>query len=293
MNTVKQFDFSPVLGWSVSRYDLFSTCKRQYYYSYYTRYDDEYSWAKIDALKRLTSIPLEIGNIVHDVIKVLLERLLKSEQEINRKRFLDYARRKTEDYCRKKAFCEVYYKDIKGINIDEIFSKVQDSLLNFLKSNRYKWIKTQAIMNKTDWLIEPPGYGETRIDGQKAYCKVDFLFPVDDRIFILDWKTGKPNEDKHKKQLLAYSSWASFHYEKEPIEIIPIIAYLQPEYSEMKIAINEFDIEELALQVKNETDEMYAFCKNIEENLPKAKGEFPKTTRSYICNYCNFRELCS
>ena len=49
---MKKFVFSPKLGWSVSRYNLFETCKRQYYYNYYAKYDTEYPTQKILALKK-------------------------------------------------------------------------------------------------------------------------------------------------------------------------------------------------------------------------------------------------
>jgi len=77
MVKIEKFDFTPILGWSITRYDMFTTCKRRYYYQYYAKYDPEIKRAKIDALKKLTSIPLEIGNIVHDTISAVLKRLLK------------------------------------------------------------------------------------------------------------------------------------------------------------------------------------------------------------------------
>ena len=84
---IKAFGFTPILGWSFSRYDTFSDCKRKYYYQYYGKYDPEYKRAKIDFLKGLTSIPMEIGNVSHDVIQSVLERLLKSTAPIDTEKF--------------------------------------------------------------------------------------------------------------------------------------------------------------------------------------------------------------
>jgi len=98
VQTIKTFDYTPIPGWSVSRYDVFLTCKRRYYYNYYAKYDKDYPLWKIQELKKLTSFPLEVGNIVHDTIKALLKRLLKSEDEIDTTRFLDFAREKTINY---------------------------------------------------------------------------------------------------------------------------------------------------------------------------------------------------
>ena len=84
---IKAFGFTPILGWSFSRYDTFSDCKRKYYYQYYGKYDPEYKRAKIDFLKGLTTIPMEIGNVSHDVIQSVLERLLKSTAPIDTEKF--------------------------------------------------------------------------------------------------------------------------------------------------------------------------------------------------------------
>ena len=84
---IKAFGFTPILGWSFSRYDTFSDCKRKYYYQYYGKYDSQYKRDKIDFLKGLTSIPMEIGNVSHDVIQSVLERLLKSTAPIDTEKF--------------------------------------------------------------------------------------------------------------------------------------------------------------------------------------------------------------
>ena len=144
MHLIKKFDFTPILGWSVSRYDTFKTCRRRYYYTYYAKFDREYPADKINRLKQMTSIPLEVGNIVHDIIKVLLERLQKTEQQIDSKRFYEYARKTTEQYCR-KTFSEIYYNEINQLNIDDIYENVRLNLSNLLNSKRFMWLIKNAI----------------------------------------------------------------------------------------------------------------------------------------------------
>ncbi|MCK4321028.1 PD-(D/E)XK nuclease family protein [candidate division WOR-3 bacterium] len=287
---IKKFAYTPILGWSVSRYDKFKLCKRQYFYEYYGRYDKAY--AKIKNLKKLTSIPLAIGTIVHDIIKVILERLLKSDEEIDVERFLGFTKMQTERYCHENTFIEVYYNEVSYVNPDELFEKIEKDLMNFLNSDRYNWIKVKAIINKDNWVIEPPGYGEFRLSSMKVYCKVDFLFPINNEIYIIDWKTGKIDNIKHKKQLLGYVSWVSYNLKTNPERITPIIAYLKPSYREIKIKFNDYDIEDFIAQIKEETEEMYSLCRDVEENIPKDKKEFTKTRYKKICDYCNYRELC-
>ena len=288
---MKRFTFSPKLGWSVSRYNLFETCKRQYYYNYYTKYDPVHPVKKILALKNMTSIPLEIGNIVHDVNKTLLERLQKTAKTIDKARFFDYARKKTVAYVHAKTFQEVYYGQMKSISPDDVFERVRISLASFLNSSRFIWLLDHAVLKKEEWLIEPPGYGETRISGTKAYCKVDFLFPVEDQLFIMDWKTGRPDTAKHHRQMVGYTAWACYHFEKNPDKISPIVAYLHPDYKEIEITVTTSNIEAFAKQVRKETADMNKFCEDVQKNIPKNKTVFTPQ-KSRLCHYCNFREIC-
>ncbi|MDR1244651.1 MAG: PD-(D/E)XK nuclease family protein, partial [Endomicrobium sp.] len=180
-NEIKKFPYTDILGWSISRYDRFSNCKRQYFYDYYAKHDKENPLEKIVFLKSLTSKALEIGNIVHDVIRDMLQRFQKSSKPINKDKFFKYAFNMTQEYCGAKTFFEHYYNgDL--ILVQEIYSKVKNILENFLNSSRFSWIEKNAVPKSSEWVIEPAGFGETRINNYKAFCKVDFLFPIGDKI---------------------------------------------------------------------------------------------------------------
>jgi hypothetical protein len=141
-------------------------------------------------------------------------------------------------------------------------------------------------------VIDPPGYGESRLGDLKVYCKVDFMFPIDDELHIVDWKTGKEDPEKHRKQLLGYSTWASFHFDVEAALVKPSIAYLKPDYREVHETFNTFDLENFAIQVRAETQEMYEYCRDVKNNIPLDKKEFEKVDKQAICRHCNFRGLC-
>ena len=288
----KDFKFTKILGWSSSRYELFSKCKRQYYYNYYGRFSKEIPNYKIAQLKSLTSIPLEIGNIVHDIIEVLLYRLQKDDSSIDKEKFKLYAHKKTEEYVNNKSFFEVYYGNIEDINTEHIYKKVEARLNLFLDSPIFQWIFMNAMLNKTNWMIEPGGYGETRINGLKAYCKMDFLFPIEQDVHILDWKTGKRDEYKHRKQLIAYAAAANSNFNIPWEKIFPKIIYINDEYSEFEFKITKEMLDNFFISVKNESEEMKTYCTVSENNIPKSIDNFPKTTTDTICRFCNYRELC-
>ncbi len=289
---IKKFPFTSILGWSVSRYDIFNNCKRQYFYNYYSKFDKEVPYDKIQKLKSLTSYALEVGNVVHDIIRDLLLRLQKTSKPISKPKFLEYAKKMTEQYCNKKTFSEVYYKQKDNISSDEIFLQIKNILDNFLKSPRLKWIFETAISENLNWIIEPDGFGETRISNYKAYCKVDFLIPVNDKIYIFDWKTGKQDLTKHSKQLIGYSLWASYHFNTDSSNIVPTVVYLYPEYLEQTINITDTMLSDFQNRVEEETKLMYEYLQDIENNIPKEKDCFSKTDNEFFCKYCNFREIC-
>ena len=288
---IKEFEYTAILGWSSTRYDIFSECKRKYYYQYYAKFDKEYQRHKIDFLKGLTSIPMEIGNISHDVVKEVLERLKKSTAPVDKHKFEAYVKNIAQSRT-KKNFFEVHYKVQEKIDPDQLFHKTYASLNNFLESERFGWIKESAISEMDKWIIEPEGYGESRLDGLKLYCKVDFMFPSGEKIIILDWKTGKKNEKKHSKQLVGYAAWASFHLDRKASDIEPIIVYLHPEYEEISLNITDAELMEYKERILRETKEMYGYCSNFEENIPLDKEKFPMLEDTTICKYCNFKELC-
>jgi CRISPR/Cas system-associated exonuclease Cas4 (RecB family) len=292
MSPIKEFPYSPILGWSASRYDTFSICKRKYYYHYYGKYDPEVPVRRIQELKGLSSIPLAIGTAVHSVIQVLLNRLRRTSQDIDQAKFFDFTQRDAEHALANTSFHEVYYGEREAVGMDDIYPKVQECLNNLLASDRYRWLVGDAIKTSADWVIDPPGYGETRMNGLKVYFKVDFLFPVADRLHILDWKTGKQDAERHRKQLVGYSAWASYHFEVDPDHVIPAIAYLHPEYEEVEGTFNAFDLEHFAIQVRAETDEMKEYCRDVGQNIPLEKAEFPQVDDPRICAFCEFRGLC-
>lgn len=288
----ESYAFSPVLGWSISRYEVFDKCKRQYYFSYYSKYVDSIPVYKINQLKELTSVPLEIGNVVHDVLEAFLQRLQRSDSRIDEKRFFEYARRLASQYFTEKTFLEIYYGYTDKIDMDNVLKKIYECLENFINSPIYSWIFMVAIRDRSNWMIEPGGYGETRLGGLKAYCKMDFLLPVDNEIHILDWKTGKRDEVKHAAQLLGYAAATNHNFNVPLKYIFPKIVYLHPDYDELQVECGDKDFGHLYKIIRDQTQEMYAFCQNAEQNIPKQFDTFSMSPSPTLCKQCRFQELC-
>lgn len=296
---IRKFEFTDILGWSHSRYNTFSSCERRYYYTYYAkRWDEPSKRLKLGILRDLTSVALEIGNITHKIIHDLLKRLQKSSEPIDKDRFEKYVRAKALKILEGKTFQEIYYEETDEIDLEnQILNPVFLALTNFIESKRFQWLIDKAILSKDDWYLPSENdadrdFGECRIDGMKAYCKVDCLFPVGGELVVIDWKTGKMDDYTHQDQLKGYSTWAAFHFGKNYQEIKPVAAYLLPSYSEVSLEVTAIDIKDFTEQIRRQTDEMYEFCEDKDLNIPLAKSEFYLTDNTRICDFCNYRESC-
>jgi hypothetical protein len=293
MPATTRFPYSDILGWSISRYDLFTSCRRRYYYQYYGKFDTEYDREQLRQLRELTSLPLQVGSITHDCIASLLKRLQKDiATPVDQGKLAQYISDRTRKTIGDLRFAEVYFKEMNSVDPTDISADVEVAIQSLLNSERFAWISSIAGTAREDWIIEPDKYGETRIDGMKAYCKVDFLFPVGELLHIIDWKTGKEHTEKHATQILGYAAWASFHFEKAVSSIRPVVAYLLPEYRETHTEVGQAEMIDFAEMVREQTNEMYNLCLEVENNIPKPKQSFPMTQIIAFCGYCNFRELC-
>ncbi len=289
----RKYPFTAVLGWSVSRYEKFESCKRQYWYEYYARkWDPEVPPQKLDFLRSLTSIPLEIGNLVHDAIATQLHRIRRDLGPRSSSEVLAYASYLVDRAVKEKTFMETYYgRREEHVDADDLKERVTVCLEHFFQSPWYRWLLETPPERRREWVIEPNDFGEVRIGGLKAYCKVDFLIPAEGEFYIFDWKTGRADREKHRKQMLGYVAYAQDLF-RAPVERVqPVVVYLGDQYMERKNRFVQMELDEFSRQVRSQTDEMYAYCENVEENVPKPKECFSPNSRS-LCAYCNYQELC-
>lgn len=285
------YPYTPILGWSLSRFEVFDKCKRQYFYTYYSKHVPDVPAYKLKQLRDLTSAPLEIGNIMHDLMEAFLHRLQKDDSAIDEERFRTFAHKKAAEYLSRKTFIETYY-DKRPIDPEYVRSRINKCIDNFLKSPCFSWIYMKAIIHKNDWMIEPEGFGETRLGTLKAYCKMDFLFPVGNEVHILDWKTGKRDEVKHKRQLAGYVAAACSNFGFSVENVYARIVYLYPAFDELETRLTHSELRSFLELVQQQTSHMHAYCKDIEHNLPKPIEEFAPSPSPSTCGMCNYRELC-
>jgi len=290
--SIKSYPFTSILGWSASRYDTFNYCKRRYYYSYYAKFDQDIGKELIAKFKSMTSAALEVGIITHDIISAILQRVAKSTDPIDQNRLEAKVRMAVQETLRNKVMMEYFYGERSPIVFEELFEPVLQSVTNFLKSDRFAWALNLDDSLRKSWVIEPEGFGETRLGGLKAYCKVDFMLFDGQKVYVLDWKTGKPDALKYTRQMIGYSLYAKEVTGLDLDHIVPTLAFIRDSYQEVNVEVKETDTAKFQEQVESESQKMFDMTIDREGNIPRDKSEFPMTENYKRCKFCEFRRLC-
>jgi CRISPR/Cas system-associated exonuclease Cas4 (RecB family) len=122
---------------------------------------------------------------------------------------------------------------------------------------------------------------------------MDFILIKDEKIHIIDWKTGKKDENKHRKQLLAYALAAKgLNPVLKSEDLFPKAVYLNEIYDELSLEADDKRLADFAKTIELETEEMQKYCSDIAENIPLSIENFSKTSNENICRICEFKELC-
>lgn len=293
---IKQYPYTNILGWSFSRSNSFNTCKRRYFYDYYNKFSDDN--LEILKLKNLTSQALEVGIITHKLISYILGFLKNDSIAFDMKMIEEFIDSEMI-MLKSKDFSEVYFNKSAKISFKNIKDLIKNNIKEFLGSSRFNWfVKNRREIS--NWVIEPEGFGESRISltkdqKYKTYFKVDYLFEFENQFYIFDWKSGKSNS-KHKEQMIGYYLWLESLVMALPTQTNLILSYLFPKYNEVKVDIsqtNNFElIDTIKKQIINETNDMYDYLLDIKENIPKDISCFPVNENKNKCNFCNYKNLC-
>jgi hypothetical protein len=287
-----RYPYTPQLGWSTTRSETFRGCRRRYFYQYYWKFERELPLERIVALRQLSSAPMIIGQAAHAVLAAVLRRLLKTLEPIDQSRFKGYVGKAIERELQGcSGLMEVHYGERESLDAAELQPGVLACMETFLASDRYRWLQ-EKLAEDPPFLIEPPGYGEARLQELKIYAKVDALLQTPSETVILDWKSGRQDPVKHLRQLVGYAAWAEHTLSVEARRIRCIAAYLQPAYAEVEAQPNKAELDALATEVAAEIAQMKLLCADPERNIPLEKEAFPLTDNLGFCRHCAYRELC-
>ena len=292
------------VGWSASRANTLYGCKRQYFYNYYLAWE---GWNKSADLKRqeayklknMTSLPMWVGTIVHDIIEGCLghfdehgvlpqmsqtkgmavenlrtgwQQSIKAEWRAdpkNKIRLMEHhhdipvPKEKTEEAKAKVLKCLDTFYNLFPV----IFGK--DGSFEFLELEDF-----QSFLLKS---------------GEKVTVKLDCAIKREDGdVYLIDWKTGK-RTDNVIDQLSVYAMYVikQLKIPLEKIKVVPV--YLNNEHFIQPTPISMDQITGIAKKIKLETSEMIELHPH---GMKLAQEKFTLTVNEWKCKYCNFVTIC-
>jgi len=312
-----------IKNWSISRYQVFNTCERRYYFEYLSnaRINSRDSFLKeVGFLKKLTNIPMWKGEIFHSIVAESLQRLKdgssilsqnwrsKLEEKIDRewnfsesKAFRD-DRKNIGKEGKIALFEHEYNEGIKEQNPGEIFDLIQtwiNQFLDFVEENNLK----QLLQNSQKVWIEPEIYGRNvpgfKVDEIDVIAKVDLaLITKDGKFKIFDWKTGNSSLKKSRQfsqaefQIGVYQLWPhlTLKYSLEVIEA-HLVGFGNNSVQHEIHHINWEEKEKILSLVRQSLAQLKRFHNPV-SGVEFSLEDFDFASSENTCKFCQFKRLC-
>ncbi len=212
--------FTNRFGWSLSREATFDECRRRYYFHYYLSWGGWQAGAPAIAreafkLKRLVSLPLWRGQLVHFVASMVLRSMKAKGRIPDRDRVIAYTleRFRTQfEFSRDMKYLSTPKKASESLNIDwlalidhEYGRPVPEAALERTRGECVRAVEGLyegpmldliAATDRAGWDIEDLEHGsfsqQFEVGGATVFVKTDFMFrDADGALRIVDWKTNR------------------------------------------------------------------------------------------------------
>jgi CRISPR/Cas system-associated exonuclease Cas4 (RecB family) len=299
----------PEFSWSYSRHKTLTDCVRKYGYEYYFSHN---GWL-FDApplnqhayrLKKLVNLPILFGQAVHNAIESTIKHYMKTgavpkAEELERRvrlnlrtAFLDSRDRKDlwlHKPNRYTMLFEMYYGgELPAESVQDIHNRLNVCLKNFLQSKSFREVTSGGQIR----FLESERFRTVEINGIKLYVVMDLLYRdiQRDKWVIADWKTGSKSSDDIG-QLAVYALYL-MKERNVPLEKIEIRnEYLLTGGCHTYHLISG-DIQAMLEQMEASVQYMTHYQLDTEKNEPVPLEEFQRTSHTFRCRRCNYRELC-
>ena len=216
-------DLANVFSWSRSRAGMFEDCRRRYYYHYYGAWGGWDSNAPPDirrlyVLKQLTGRQGWAGRTVHSAVELVL-RVLHAGEELSEGRLIEDTVRRMRDewrfshrggYRDRPKEAVALFEHEYGVEVpDQAWQILRDHVCRCLRNfHRLPLLADIRSTPRERWiLIEDIRAFE--FEGTPIYAAPDFgYWTREDRLALVDWKTGSPDPDGTAIQLGGYALYA-------------------------------------------------------------------------------------
>ncbi len=296
------------LRWSVSRHKRLHDCLRKYYLFHFASRGGMQPGAtrrqrELTVLRSLRTRHMWVGEIVHEMVElalnawrrndeVPLEALIERGIRTMRAQYAESLQGVYRDRpMAAVGLTEHEYKE--QVSRDEWRARrdlMESCLRNFFALPMVEEIRA---LPRWRWLaVESAGSFE--LDGATVYVRPDFAWrDEDDRVVMVDWKTGQPRPEDEDLQLAVYGIFAQRNWGLGSDHLRTVAAYLASgELRERKVEVGDLQAAEARITVS--LDQMRSLGTRIEAvDTPETLARFPTTDDLDQCTRCPFRRVCN
>jgi PD-(D/E)XK nuclease superfamily len=292
-------------SWSKTRDEVFKTCPRQYWFSYYGYWNGWLETApertrEIYILKNLKSRQMWAGEKVHECIQRSLNNVRRGIKVLPVDEIVsitldqmraEFRSSKSKNYRKNPKSCGLleheYEMEVSDEAWKEVAGNVETCLRTFYASDIYDGLKAHR---KDGWL-EVEEFSSFLLDHTKINLVIDCAIKEGEGVYIYDWKTGKSLSEELSIQLGCYALYAMEKWNTPP-ESLSVIEYNLSIDKSNWFSVSQEEMKGMKGYINGSIKDMQSLLADVSNNLPMEEGRFSKIEDEHITSRCNYRRIC-
>jgi len=292
-------------SWSKTRDEVFKTCLRQYWFSYYGYWNGWLENApertrQIYVLKNLKNRHMWAGEKVHECIQRSLYNIRRGIKVLPVDEIVtitleqmraEFRSSRAKNYWKNPKSCALFEHEYEVEMADDQWKEnannVETCLRNFYASDIYDGLKTHP---KDGWL-EVEDFSSFHLENTRINLVIDCAIKEGDDVYLYDWKTGKSLSQDLSIQLACYALYAMEKWDVPP-ESLQIIEYNLSFDKSNWFSITYGEVENIKGYIKGSIKDMQSLLLDSENNISVEEEQFGKVEDDRVSLRCNFRRVC-
>ncbi len=292
-------------SWSKTRDEVFKTCPRQYWFSYYGYWNGWLENApertrQIYILKNLKNRHMWAGEKIHECIQRSLNNIRRGIRVLSVDEVVsitldqmraEFRSSKSKNYRKNPKSCGLfeheYEVEVSDEEWKEVAGNVETCLRNFYASDIYDGLKSHR---KEGWL-EIEEFSSFLLDQTKINLVIDCAIKEGKGIYIYDWKTGKSLSEDLSVQLGCYALYAMEKWNVPP-ETVNIIEYNLSFDKSNWFSVSPEEMKSIKGYINGSIKDMRSLLADVPNNLPMEEDRFSKIEDEYVTSRCHFKKVC-
>jgi hypothetical protein len=292
-------------SWSKTRDEVFKTCPRQYWFSYYGYWNGWLESApertrQIYVLKNIKNRHMWAGEKVHECIQRSLNNIRRGIKVLPIDEIVsitldqmraEFRSSRSKNYWRNPKSCGLFEHEYEAAVNDEewkeVAGNVETCLRNFYASDIYDGLKSHT---RDGWL-EVEEFSSFHLDHTKINLVIDCAIKEGKGIYIYDWKTGKSLSEDLSTQLGCYALYALEKWNIPP-ELLSIIEYNLSVDKSNWFSVGQEEMRGIQGYIKGSIRDMQSLLADVSNNLPMEEDRFNKIEDEHVSLRCNYRKVC-